>query len=124
MIYPDLGTAIQSLGVDRISMTFMEVPITRLSLVRLELFTTTVNLVYEGAEHAASFDFHVGTIVEISRRDDNPHGDMVLRELAALRPGESFDLPAVWHASLRARLSDPESGTNESFVPLLIEAVW
>lgn len=123
MIYPDYGALMLSLGYDGVGMSFYDVPIWRLSVVRPGLFTCCVNLPYDGIEYAVSFDFPHTLVVELCRSPRNPGGDGVLRSLASLEPGQSLDLPPGWCATIKSRLGSPEDGKAEMFVPLVVEAV-
>lgn len=120
---PDYGQHLMRQGVKRaVSLHYQDLPFSHISMLGPSSYTTSVDLVEEGTEYCASFDY--GQTVADSIFSCLPRlAAAALR--AKMQQGgypRTYDLPSEVAVSIEARLGQPQKVQNETFVPLEVVA--
>ncbi len=124
MIHPDLGSVLTSAAQPGAEFVFVSVPVASLARVEAKLFSTTLNIPVNGQTLAATFDFSWELMIEILAELPADVAEDAVATFARrfVKPVVvSFPAPVV--VQLTARLGEPQTNADETYVPLVVTAV-
>lgn len=124
---PDYGTYLMGQGVDRqVEQHFHGCWIDRFTMLGIEEGMTTLTTITRGAdEFAASFDISWDLWVDFLSALPPALADEIARGLDDIDAlPHTVEFPEPCRIGMAARIGEPQVGTGERFVPLVVERIW
>jgi len=120
---PDYGLMILRSGLGNVRQSFYDVPLSHITFSAPGLYSSLVNKIHAGIEYAVSFDFSTDQEQSLLTKLSPSTRASVLLALQGAKPGATVAFEAPVRVDLHCRLGKLEKGTNEEFVPLIVEQV-
>lgn len=125
-IRPDYGLYLFSQGYPKDMVHyFYSIPMTHISIVNNQLFTTTTNIVTSGVEYAVSFDFEMGLVGNlVGLAPIYLQGEIMVGLAQNEGRAYTIEFSEPLPIGVSATLGEVQSAQKEKFMPLNVKKVF
>lgn len=122
---PDYGLKLKTQGASAdFDVHLVDFRLYDIAVVGSDLFTTMVNMNYDGEMHAATFDFNTDILMQIYEL----YPDALAKFIEDGKAGNWFqgyrgEFAEPLALSIHAKLGEPQMAEQEQYVPLVIQSV-